>query len=215
MTKFSVIIPTIWKGDYLNELLDSLYKSDYVDEVILINNDKLNTYPNLEKNEKLTYVEPGKNIFVNPAWNMGVKISRNNKIIIAQDDLLFDVDVLGKLVDLIENSNNKLNQYGILGMSYGNYFLDNNMDYVSVEHFQHAPAWACILLFDKSVWKEIPDQLKIWYGDDFIKYTSKPLLQIRGLKIVSKISTSVNSSADWISAVLENDRIEWNKLLNR
>jgi glycosyltransferase involved in cell wall biosynthesis len=215
MVKFSVIIPTIWKGTYLKPLLKNLYESEYVDEVIIINNDKKNTPDDFEKHEKLTYIETRENIFVNPAWNLGVQIARNQKIIIAQDDVLFDVNTLGKLMDVVDSSQYQLKDLGIMGMNYGNYFLDEDMSDIKIEGYLHAPAWACILVFDKSVWKPIPEQLKIWYGDDYIKVTTSPVLQIRGLKVESKISTSVNTQDSWISDVLENDRIEWFKLIGR
>lgn len=213
MNKFSVIIPTIWKGIHLNELLELAYKCEYIDEVILINNDSKNTkkYP---KNDKLTIIEPKQNIFVNPAWNVGVTIAKNDNIIIAQDDLIFDVNSLCNLITLLENNNYSLKSLGFIGMSYGNYFLDENADELSIEECYHTPGWATILVFHKDNWIPIPNQLKIWYGDDFIKFGSgKPILQVRGLAIKTEMSTSAGSDNPFIKSILEKDAIEWKKLV--
>ena len=80
MDKFSVIIPTIWKGETLNDLLINLYNCELIGEVILINNDNKNSKP-IPLHDKLIYVEPQKNLFVNPSWNLGVRMSKSNNII--------------------------------------------------------------------------------------------------------------------------------------
>lgn len=215
MNKFSVIIPTIWKGLHLNELLEATYKSDYIDEVILINNDINNTkeYP---KNNKITLLEPKQNIFVNPAWNVGVSIAKNDKIIIAQDDLIFDVDTLCHFIDMAEKQNYPLKSLGFIGMSYGNFFLEKNAEEIELEDCHHTPAWATIMIFHRDNWSPIPHQLKIHYGDDFIKRgMGKPIFQIRGLCVKTEMSTSAGSNDSIIKQVLINDEYEWKKLLNR
>ena len=37
-TKFSIIIPTLWKSERIHQLLLDLIKCEFVDEIILIDN---------------------------------------------------------------------------------------------------------------------------------------------------------------------------------
>jgi hypothetical protein len=213
MNKFSVIIPTIWKGENLNELLINFYNSEFIEEVILINNAKDKT-PNFERHEKLVYVEPSQNIFVNPSWNMGVRLAKSNNIIIANDDILFDVNHL--IICLIDINNNhaKLEDLGFMGMHSDNYELEENSNTIILRTHGMKPSkggWGCLIIFDKKHWIPIPEQLKIWYGDNFLISLGKPVVDIIGLKVKTKMSSS--ASADWLKGVLDNDTIEWHKLI--
>jgi hypothetical protein len=215
MDKFSVIIPTIWKGERLNELLVNFYNSDFIEEVILINNDNINTNK-IPLNKKLIYVEPQKNLFVNPSWNMGVRLAKSNNIIIANDDILFDVNhFINCLIDV--NSNHiKFEDLGFIGMHSDNYKLESNSDapiFQSHGVVQSDGGWACLLAFNKKHWTPIPEQLKIWYGDNFLLALGKQAIDMIGLKIETKMSSSADTSVDWVKQVMDNDLIEWNKLL--
>jgi len=66
MNKFTVIIPTIWKSEYTLELIKRYCESEYVDEVLLINN-RVEDTPDLIKSEKLKIHNMPENIYVNPA----------------------------------------------------------------------------------------------------------------------------------------------------
>jgi hypothetical protein len=155
------------------------------------------------------------NIFVNPAWNLGVWVARNRKCVIAQDDLMFKMDTVDRFVQLLEKNGHDLKNLGFIGMSYGNFFLDADAETIELEEFQHGPGWATIMIFEKSNWKHIPNQLRIWYGDDFIKGTSRPILQMRGLAVKTNMSTSAGSTDKWVTDILEADKLEWNKLIGK
>ena len=123
MEKFSVIIPTIWVGINLPEMLKRLYECEQIGEVILINNAKDKT-PDFERHEKLVYVEPNQNIFVNPAWNMGVRLAKYNYIINTQDDVLFNVNNLVRFINHIENNGYNLKDLGLIGMHLDNFYME-------------------------------------------------------------------------------------------
>jgi hypothetical protein len=215
MDKFSVIIPTIWKGETLNDLLSILYNCELVGEVILINNDNKNSKP-IPLNDKLIYVEPQKNLFVNPAWNLGVRMSISNNIIISNDDILFDVEYFINCLIDIHINHMKLEDLGIVGMDSDNYDLElnsNSPKFQSHGILEGKGGWACLLAFDKKNWIPIPNQLKIWYGDNFLLASGKRLIDMSGLKIQTKMSSSADTSVDWVKDITDNDLIEWNKLL--
>ena len=89
---FSVIIPTMWRvSEFLNDLR-SLNECELVGEIILINNDIKMTPDSfsIQNYSKLIEIKTPKNMYVNPAWNLGVRCAKYNKIAIKNDDTFFD-----------------------------------------------------------------------------------------------------------------------------
>ena len=87
--KFSVIIPTLFKcQSILNELLESLYEDDAVSEIILIDNTVFeDPIPTIKFHNKMTMYSAGKNLYVNPSWNYGVSLAKEEYIAILNDDI--------------------------------------------------------------------------------------------------------------------------------
>lgn len=212
MKKFSVIIPTIWKGPWISELLNRFCNTDYVDDIILIDNDFKNALPIIE-HKKIRRIIPNENLFVNPSWNLGVSLAKNENIIISNDDILFNVEKYFEFLCSI----NDLSTYGIIGVNSDNYSLDTDID-ITLNRYgevHNTGGWACLLAFHEKSWKPIPEQLKIYYGDNFIHMTCSPILEIRGIKIETVMSSSANTSIEWVKKITDNDLTEWYKILGR
>lgn len=214
MDKFSVVVPTIWKDDSIFEMLQRYYECDNIGEVILINNAKDKT-PNFPKNKKLLYIEPDENIFVNPAWNMGVRAARHINVIVSNDDIIYDVNFFTNVLNEFDKRVKPFVELGLIGMDFANYDLKENKEEVDLTGLKGNPGWACLFAFDKRNYIQIPEQLKIYYGDDFLKIVCKPVYEFNGLKVETKMSVSANTQIDWVKQVTDNDRIEWQKLLSR
>jgi glycosyltransferase involved in cell wall biosynthesis len=215
MEKFSVIIPTIWNGTKLPQLLKNLYECEQVGEVILINNAKDKT-PDFERHEKLLYVEPNQNIFVNPAWNMGTRLAKYDYIINTQDDLVFDVDNLTKFINYADSVGHSLKNLGIIGMHLDNFYMEpDTQPELELINFDNSKGggWACCLIYHRSNWVQVPEGIKIYYGDNFLQMAVKPILQIKGFPVETKMSSSADTSVEWVKAVTDNDLIEWHKIL--
>ena len=216
MDKFSVIIPTIWKGETLNDLLINLYNCELIGEVILINNDNKNSKP-IPLHDKLIYVEPQKNLFVNPSWNLGVRMSKSNNIIISNDDILFDINYFINCLKDVNENHIKFEDLGIIGMHSDNYKLESNSNnpiFQTHGMVKSMGGWACLFAFNKINWTAIPEQLKIWYGDNFLLGSGKQTIDMYGLKIETKMSSSADTSIDWVKEITDNDLIEWLKIIN-
>jgi hypothetical protein len=41
----------------------------------------------------------------------------------------------------------------------------------------------------------------------------KPILQIKGFPVETKMSSSADTSVEWVKAVTDNDLIEWHKII--
>ena len=110
---FSIIIPTMQKDlDVLGMLLSELQESPYVGEIILIDN----ANKALECNYSKLKVFPQKqNLFVNPAWNLGIKLSSKEfeYFGIINDDLIFSKGFLSQVHEFIRLSDSKVGLVGI------------------------------------------------------------------------------------------------------
>lgn len=206
MDNFSVIIPTIWKGPWIYELLTNFCNNQYIDDIILINND-LNNTKEIPDSDKIRIITPKENLFVNPSWNLGVSLAKNYNVIISNDDILFNVDAY---IDYLRSLND-LKPYGIIGVNSDNYTLDGDEDITLNHHgdVHNTGGWACLFAFHVQNWIPIPETIKIYYGDNFLHMVCRPILELRGIKIKTLMSSSANTEIDWVKNVTDNDSIEW------
>lgn len=184
--KYSVIIPTLWKSNRIGKLLFDLIKCEFVDEIVLIDNGgKFFEY--FEALDKVKLVQVDENIYVNPAWNLGVKIASNNSIALVNDDINFNPNIFGVITEDV------LSEYGIIGQSQFNY-KGNNSDEPVLEKWTGATrdwGWGCLIMFDKNNWVDIPDNIKIWYGDDYIfKCNPATKSTMKNFNIETEMSTT-------------------------
>jgi hypothetical protein len=72
-------------------------------------------------------------------------------------------------------------------------------------------------MFAKKHWVDIPEGLKIWYGDNYMQAVAYgrgiPVSQFRGLSMGDS-DMSVTSDDMSVRDVRDNDTIEWHKILN-
>jgi hypothetical protein len=188
MVKYTIVIPTLWKSKRIHKLLWDLIKCQYVDEIILIDNaGKFFEY--YEALDKVKLIQVEENIYVNPAWNLGIKIAKNDLVALINDDINFDTNIFGVIDE------NILNTFGIVGMGEGNYkeqIDETNGPYLDIwQPGINDWGWGCFIMLNKKNWVEIPDNIKIWYGDNFIKDVN-PITKssLRNFKVETEMSTT-------------------------
>ena len=157
--KFSVIIPTMWCSDLIFKLLPILETSDFVGEVILIDNDKSKRAAHIVNTDKIRIIEQEQNIYVNPAWNLGVELSNYPNICISNDDLVWNVQILPFILENIH--------LGIIGQATSNYF-DGHSEIKIEDITERGWGWGCCFFLQKDKWVKIPQQLKVACGDDWL-----------------------------------------------
>ena len=158
----------MWKYPPFTAVLPFIINHPSVGQVILINNNEAEapSLPCLD-DPKVTVVTPEKNIYVNPAWNLGVKMSSYDKVCIYSDDVIVDLDLFTKADEFLNTS------VGVLGVCPGN--TEQNQPAVTTGEIQivewpstqFISNWgfgSCFFMMREN-WKEIPEPLKIWYGD--------------------------------------------------
>jgi glycosyltransferase involved in cell wall biosynthesis len=193
MVKYSVIIPTLWKSNRTDKLLKDLEECRYVDEIIIIDNASI--YETDRTIDKIRMISFGENIYVNPAWNLGIKVAKNDLVALINDDINFDTNVFGVIDE------NILNQFGIVGMGEDNY--KEQMDETKGPYLDvwkpgvNDWGWGCFIMLNKKDWINIPENIKIWYGDNIIKDVNpSPKACLRNFKVETEMSTT-SDEKEW------------------
>ena len=88
---WAVIIPTMWRSPLTIPLLASLSESPHVQEIIIIDNSPVDKPP--FQLPKIKILEQAENIYVNPAWNLGVQYTRYDLICLCNDDVAFNPSI--------------------------------------------------------------------------------------------------------------------------
>lgn len=168
----TVVIPTMWRYPPFLEFLKDLLSFPLVAEVVLINNDQ-NSCPDKNLNHpKLVVVNPEWNIGVNPAWNIGVEISSNEIVCIANDDILFDFKLFSKILPYFNHNTGAIcisggeEKFGQVPVTNGNieivpWLLEDSQNY-------NRFGFGSLFFIEKNKWIPIPQEMKIYYGDDWM-----------------------------------------------
>lgn len=173
MVKFSYIVPTVLKcADKFYQQLYTLRKSDFISEIIIINNSDTSLYT---EEEKTKIIKPEIPSFCNGAWNIGVEHSTNDYIILATDDILYDIS----LIEYIASNIGTIPNLGLIGMDYNlstqeynkDYVLDLSNTYIQQAGTQREYGFGFIMFLKRINYTPIPYQIRHWYGDDYLYYT--------------------------------------------
>lgn len=166
--KYTVIIPTMWRCPQITvPFLAELNAHPLVDEIIVIDNDVERRPALIPQSDKITLVNFGKNIFVNPSWNFGVGTARNDLLCVVNDDIAFDTNVFAKLIPYLTPDK------GLTGLCPG----EKDFNQVPITtgtidiipwNGQHTYGYGCLFFLHKASWSRIPDGLDVYYGDNYI-----------------------------------------------
>jgi len=199
---FSVIIPTIWKSKEITNLIDDLNKNNNVTEIILIDNSpKENFLTSDLLNVKTKVFKFENNMYVNPSWNFGVLKSNEDNIVLCNDDITFNSFIFNVL---------NVEDETLFGIDSSCYNLEKDSSLQIKDIKTRCYGYGCLMFFKKKFFKQIPEQLKIWYGDDFLFKIFKNKKCISGLKINTKMSSS--SELPEFKNLILSDIRNWNNL---
>lgn len=197
----SVVLPTLWRLDF-KEQLDKLHESNFAGEILLINNDRANTpsWFTPEHYPKLIEIIPHRNIFVNPAWNMGVRLAKFEHIMLQSDDVVSDNYNFLEQIDEELSSDDCL--IGVDRSCY-NVMLSLNkinekINFNDVSNSSRDLGFGCMMFFRKNSHKPIPGEYLIWRGDDLMidrfKHMNKKVKTIINLPLAgTRMSVTVDS----------------------
>ena len=199
--KLSVIIPTLQKNlDFLNQLINSLINDEAVGEIIVIDNSTKGFEYN---NEKVRVIVPKQNLFVNPSWNLGAKEAKYEYLGILNDDICIPEGFCGSIINEITESTGVIgtNGYSMINKSYEPEKITDN-SYILEETAFSTFNFGVMMFLHRNCFYEIPTDLKIFYGDDYLffknKKNHKKNYVIEGLKMYHYGSLSSKNFSDVI-----------------
>lgn len=187
----SIIIPTMQKDkDILQRLLDILNCDSSVKEIILIDNSTKGFEHNFEK---VRVIIPEKNLFVNGSWNFGINKINSDYFGILNDDILIPKNFCSDVLVFLDTENSGL--FGLAQDSELN--ITNKDDYslpqrgilsiIPMQKTKDTYFWGSAFFGKKENYYEIPQNLKIYCGDNYLlkmNYdNSKTNYEIRGCKV--------------------------------
>ncbi len=160
----SVIVPTLWKAKELEFMLPKLLENKKVSEVIIIDNNKAARPDSLPTHEKIRLLEQPENIFVNPAWNLGVKEAKSKKVCLMSDDILFDARVFDVVDPLVTD---KIGVIGVNALGIKSFFVNSPLINVSPVKIRldHWDGFGTLMFVHKKNYLDTPEELKIYWGD--------------------------------------------------
>jgi len=181
--KFTVIIPTMWKQTkYLFHMLPMYSAHASIKEILIINNEGSAYVNQAELYDKVRILNDGKNIYVNPAWNLGVREAACECVIIANDDISFSF--LEKVLELAEEH---LVPGKIIGFHKNSFpkHRDNTIEEVTIvkpERGYHSYGFGTFMAVYRDSWVMIPDNMVVWAGDSLQFQVLEPFL-IQGIPV--------------------------------
>lgn len=220
----SFIIPTLWKSDCIYNTIDSFLNSSLKEgsEIIIIDNSNSSYTSPDEKYVKVIKME--QNIFVNPSWNLGTKLAKNNNICLLNDDINFNIHTFlfnfKKLV--IDNCLD----YGMIAINAENFNFDIDLnldsDLFELEKFiTKGSGFGMMMIIKKEDYEFIPEDFKIYFGDDILwlkidHILKKQTFYFKNLKIKGQMSVT---SRSYESEYLQEENKYWDyhvkKILNK
>lgn len=164
----------MWRFAPFIPFLQDLTRFELVDDIVVIDNDpsKRPRHPTAFLDPKVRLLTRPENIYVNPAWNLGVMCTRpgNEKICILNDDLIFDLRAFYRADYLLNRFDT-----GVIGLAPGDHpeitkqprLTDGIID-ILPWNGEHLWGFGMLMFLNKRTWKPIPDSLKMFYGDNWI-----------------------------------------------
>lgn len=211
MSNCTIVIPTLQLAEIAMEyMLPQYQNSNVVEKIIIINNsleDKLTSkYKSLNK---VHVIHDQPNLFVNAAWNYGMKLAYSKYYILINDDIFFHASLISSIINLLEKNENInlttvktkiIYDYNHIMQEMTSNSHNSNLLYEMRKYPENIKqGW---FMFGRTKdWKEIPPSHgKVMHGDDFIyeenqkKYSGACL--IKNNTIYHMESTSVHKSRE-------------------
>ena len=196
---FAVVIPTLQRSQTLEALLALCSAHPLVGEVVVINNAEKELAPRWPKT---TIMHQERNIFVNPSWNIGAASTHAPWLAILNDDILFDPRLFTHAARWMRNPH-----VGIVGLHLSDFSSTVFRPRLHPEYHRKF-AWGTAMFMHRSRYVQIPERLRIFYGDDWLfNHQVHRNFSARGVPIVGEISASSGHSD--FNAIFEQEREAW------
>jgi hypothetical protein len=204
----TVIIPTLCKYEpaSFRATMNALNCSRFVKDIIIIDNSGKFRDEGWEKLE----VVSGENLYVNPAWNLGVKKSETPYYLLLNDDTVLDGTVLNECLNAIKDYDLLVIDTAKMGLAEYMSSVPRHNEQVSFIDCKFFHEGAFIMgKTDKYI--PIPEELKIFFGDYWL-YSKLKCCKVISTYISHYGQTTVNAENKYGDGTLERERAIYNQL---
>lgn len=200
MNTIDIVTPTMWRDKNFVNCLEKYCDCEYVDNIFIIDNDKQNRpKSDIFNNKKITLIDYGTNIYVNPAWNEGYYRSRSDIMCLLNDDIDVHSDIF-EYISQLDFSNIDIIGTHLKG-SIDNFHIvehpDKKEELIRLQVDKTKPiggqsyAYGVCMFIKRSCYKPIPSLYKIWYGDDYLIQNCENIFSLKTSKIKGEISKTL------------------------
>lgn len=166
----SVVIPTLQKGlDALKALLNNLNNDNAVGEIIVIDN----SLKGFEHNfEKVRFIIPTQNLFVNPSWNLGVSESKFDYVALFNDDVIVSDTFCSKILPYLSEDKGVFGSFGDdIKLEKTDAFFAPFKDDKKIKISPtdcYIDGFGIIMVGHKNAFPHIPDEMRVYSGDNYL-----------------------------------------------
>ena len=202
-----IVLPTMWRSNRIFDMLDKYINDNMVKTIHLIDNsNEFYKHYTAIPSDKIKLYQQESNIYVNPAWNLGIEQSSSDSIIcVVNDDITYDTSIFSWVLKHTD-------EFEILGMAADNYNNDELEWNPQIERTpHHTYGWGCMIFLKKGIWIPIPDDLKVFYGDTWMFHNiPSECKKLSGLPIQANMGAT--SSAGFVNPIHIKDIEGWEKV---
>ena len=216
------IIPTMWrKPSFTINALRYYVSLEEITKIIIIDND-ISRRPKSEvfDSNKLKILDYGENLYVNESWNRGMENAGEQLICISNDDIRVDKLAISLVSEFESLNPNAIDLIGVSNDVSTKCFgiCPFKMDISKNIGLQAGGLFGIAMFIRKKNYKQIPKDLKVWFGDDYLARSCKNVYTISPIKITGGMSATVSSLRNEggnIDDLIKKDKIIWkNKYIN-
>lgn len=223
----TVVVPTMWRANkWFIKALEAYEAVPEIKEILIIDNDKnrfdflfedqystKNEFLELQKvianSKKINRIMQEKNIYVNPAWNLGVELAKYEKICIANDDIVVDSAVFPLVYRKLTPDSGPFGM--ITGEKHFNHpeSTDYSISIMAWNQTISCHGFGQFFFVHADTWKKIPENMLVYFGDDYVIHTN--LFEKRNVNLIYNISfqspfAQTVKNLENRESIFENDR---------
>ncbi len=206
----TVVVPTLWRPEGFVDYICSVADLPVISGVIIIDNNHVSAPP--VEHDKIKVLVQDRNVYVNPAWNLGAKSSSSELICFLNDDLSIKPEVFAYLVQLYAGDDSR--SIGLIGLDWHAALGEQGCR----EIFSRDSAYfGCMMCLRTADYVAIPKGLKIWWGDEYLMQSAwlrkRKVLAMSGFALaLQEGSRSVRDKTESFHKVLDRDNWLWSRI---
>lgn len=217
-----IIIPTLMRCpiECLKYSIEEAISNKFVENIFIIDNTGQQFKQNINLVSKKLYIfEMSENLYVNPSWNFGVSLSKSENILIMNDDLYVNSTIYNYVDQIMQDQDvglcsvetyvlKSLDRYLSTIDSFNN-ILTFNETFGFEPKKHNISGW--FFCMKRKLWKNIPENIKILYGDILI-YNRIRRLNYQTKNITNVKIGHINHATGKMSNIVKRDTRNYNLL---